>query len=649
MIVTGLPSIGRRKFIDHCLKKANLVKEHYSSQVIVLGPSDSIEDFILGLYDLGYSKITEEELIGLINQKIDMKIDVLAGLLIELNKHEPVLVVVDNYCIVNSAGSVVDWFKVVLSKLDGLEPYYLCLISRVRVRYNQIYKKENLYSIEIPELERYERKALFKSLIKIEELSVNKSDFDLISDLFTGFPEQVIFAFNLLRSDGVAWLKNNLYVIAEYNSEKVLQVVRKYEDDSLSMELLGFLGDNEFVSMNVLDAVFRNESVGSRIEEFSKSFVLEFVGSTKEYFRLNDAIRDHIKRLDIRLSDEHQKNFDAHINASLTDYDTIERDLSDYAIAVKHALMRGYEVDRKIVLPSHYIKAMRELYEYERNYGEVISLADRVLLEEKYLDAKIIREVRYWLCLSLARKRDKRILEEVQKIDGPDHNFLLGFYYRIEGRLDDAVERFLEVLKNYPNYYKAKRELVQVYLYLDEYDLAYDLAKENYDFSKSNPYALQDYYRCLLKKDASRYELYDLLEKLKENPHKKAGEMYMCAKAQYLAYVDSDEQKALLVANDASKSFPNSIYPFLIMLEISVYFHNRDKMRSVVNEIEDSFSSNSDIFFKLTYLRAKIMLFIIDGKEREAVDILNKKIRCRVTAGVFRKISDEVDYLKRHL
>jgi tetratricopeptide (TPR) repeat protein len=141
---------------------------------------------------------------------------------------------------------------------------------------------------------------------------------------------------------------------------------------------------------------------------------------------------------------------------------------------------------------------MIELYEKKRMYQDVIKLADKVLSRVDILDANIEREIRYWLCLSLARIQDRRFLEEVQKIPSPDHNYLLGFYYRLQGRNAEAMERLQDALNEYPNFYRAKRELVQVYLNIEDYDSAFELAKDNYEHDKNNPYQIQGFLRCLL-------------------------------------------------------------------------------------------------------------------------------------------------------
>ncbi|MBV2240595.1 hypothetical protein KQR57_04090 [Bacillus inaquosorum] len=71
--------------------------------------------------------------------------------------------------------------------------------------------------------------------------------------------------------------------------------------------------------------------------------------------------------------------------------------------------------------------------------------------------------------LFLARLKNPRFLEEVQQINGADHNFLLGFYYRLTGNDIKAIERLNKALEERPNFARAKRELVVAYNNIEEY------------------------------------------------------------------------------------------------------------------------------------------------------------------------------------
>ena len=653
MISTGIPSIGRRKFTLHCLKNSNKIRDYYSPPTIFLGSRDSIEDLIISLYDLGFSQKERKELFALLNREMKDKVSLAIELLLEIEKHETTIFIIDNYSIVGQDSNIVNWFIEAIKGLRGIDHLFICLISRSRVRYKQLLYNDYIFAIELPELEKYERNALFNALLELDNIQINKQDFGTICELFNGFPEQVFFTFNNLISEGLPYLIDNLYLIPDFNSEKVAHVVQKYESDEFATQVLGFLSDCEFVSLNFLEKVFKDNSqkLKSVLEGFSNSFIIEFIGATKEYFRLNDAIRDYIQRIGIKLDEKYNQNLKTHVMSAFNDYDTLDRDMSEYVITVKEALKKEYDIPKELLLPSHFLNAMRDLYNNERRYYDVINLADRVLLQEKYLDERILRDVRYWLCLSLARKRDRRMLNEVQNIDGPDHNFLLGFYYRLTGRHSEAIERLTQVLKNSPGFYRAKRELVQVYLNLEDYDLAFELAKENYELIKSNPYNVQSYFRCLIRNSNislidKKEELLKLLHNLKDNPHERAREMYMTAKAQFIAIIEKDQRQALITVDDAIESFQKSIYPPLTKIDICRKFDNWQELENSISLIDNTFRPDSDIFSKLSYLSAKVIIMAKKGYIKESRSLLDKKIKNRFKESVYSKLKEDIDSIQ---
>lgn len=578
------------------------------------------------------------------------KILLATQLLLEIEKHESTIFIIDNYSIVGQDSKIVSWYMEIVKKLRKIERLFICLISRSRVNFKQLLHNEYIFTTEIPELEKYERNALFNALLELEGIQINKKDFNIICELFNGFPEQVFFSFNIIITEGLPYLLDNLNLIPDYNSEKIAHIIQKYESDEFTIQVLVFLSDCEFVSLNLIEEVFKNDSIKikSVIEEFSNNFIFEFIGATKEYFRLNDAIRDYVQRTGIKLNEKYSQNLKSYVKSTFNNYDTIDRDISEYVITIKEALKKGYDIPNELLLPSHFLNAMRDLYNSERRYNDVIILADRILLQEKYLDTRILREVRYWLCLSLARKRDKRLLEEIQKIEGPDHNFLLGFYYRLSGRHYEAIERLTAVLEDSPNFNRAKRELVQVYLNLDEYDKAFGLAKENYQLGKNNPYHVQNYFRCLIKIDSisvkdKKDELKKLLKNLKDNPHEKANEMYLNANAQYIEIINFNEKRAMDTVDDAISAYPKSIYPPLTKIEICKKFGNWDVMENTLNSIERNFPPDSDILSKLNYLSAKVILLAKKGFINESQNLLDTKIKNNFSDSIYNKLKEEID------
>ena len=131
---------------------------------------------------------------------------------------------------------------------------------------------------------------------------------------------------------------------------------------------------------------------------------------------------------------------------------------------LKEGLKNNLPIDEKLLIPSHYLRCMKDLYHTKVNYDRVIELADVILQKEHSLEYRVIQDIRYYLCLALARKKDKRMLSEVQKIKGDEHKFLLGFYYRLNDRLTDALNRLEEIIDAKYVSDRAKREIVQVYV-----------------------------------------------------------------------------------------------------------------------------------------------------------------------------------------
>lgn len=647
IIVSGLFSIGRRKFLTHVLVNANKIKSYYHPPIITMDQRNSIEDLIVKLYGLGYSQESFEFITDLTSKTVNEKVNIAAGFITELYNNNDILYILDSFGIVNRQGLLADWFLSLIEVLRKLKGLTICVISQARTKRISLLKNHHVFSIEIPELEPYERKAFFKSLLEIEDMDLSIENFKFISNQFTGFPEQIIYTLSLLRQEGLNHVIDNPHEIVEFNTEKVARLIRSFDNDKLALQILKILSETEFISFNVLEDILQDDFPKAKeiLSKFSFEFIIEYIGNMREFLRLNDSVKDYVQRLGQKMEEKYKANLRNHAKNALNDYEILDRDISDYVLSFKEALKNNDAVPAEFLIPSQYVNAMRELYNYERRHRDVIALADRVLQNEDYLDKRIIKEIRYWLCLSLARRGDKRILEEVQKMDGPDHHFLLGFYYRLQGRYDDAIKRFNLVLDSSPNFRMAKRELVQVYLNTDQYEEAFVLARDNYFQDKNNPFNAQSYFRCLIrtKSKSSKDELKTLLNDLEKNPHEKASEMYHTALAQYYEYVDHNHGKAMQAANDAIASFPRNIYPFLVKLDLLRKKEDVDEIEKTIKNIESNFDVDNDIFKKLPYLSSKCFLFVKKGQKENALQILNKDIKPYFSKTVYDKLLTEID------
>lgn len=655
VIASGFKSVGRRKFLINALRDANKIKSYYKPLIFFLHSRTSIEDFILSVYDLGYTdSITREGLVNLMRIQLSEKIEIAKNLLVEIFESENKIFIVDEFSIINSDGTIVEWFrdlvKVIKNQVDSP---FLFLISSARIRHNQLFHNDYIYTNNINELEPDERRSLFQALLDIESINLSIQDKKIVSEIFTGFPEQIKFAVDLIKYDGIKHLLQNLHELVDFNSEHVSKSVISYENDENAINLLVLLANYEFISINFLDKIYNGlpQEINILIIEMANKFIIENFGVSGEYLRLNDGIRDYIQRGGFPFSSTLKQSLVKHSEEALKDYNRIDNDLSEFVISIQESFINKKPIPEHLLIPSHFLLAMRELYNQRRDFPEVIKLADRVLQQAAFMDEKIIKEIKYWLCLALSRLRDKRVLSEVQSITGPDHNFILGFYYRLTRQYEKALERLETVVKEHPNFYRAKIELVIVYINIEDYDSAFVLAKENYESNKNNPYNVQYYLRTLLKKkdevDNVDKITQQLLTQLESSPNEKALEMFYTSSAQYQAFYLHDKDRAIKTINEGILRHPKNIYPYLVKLEIGRKFVDKSILADTIPKLENGFH-DSDIANRLVYLVSKVILMLLEGKTSEAQSFTIKKIRPYYPEHIFIKIQSEIDKIKAH-
>ena len=135
---------------------------------VVLDSRNSIEDLIVKVFGLGYSQLDSSSVINLSSKPLNEKINLAAKLISEISENNDTLFIIDNLAIVSKDGNVVDWYQPLVNLLNNLNTLVICVISQSRTRAKSIIHNDHIFSIDIPELEPYERKALFKSLLELE-------------------------------------------------------------------------------------------------------------------------------------------------------------------------------------------------------------------------------------------------------------------------------------------------------------------------------------------------------------------------------------------------------------------------------------------------------------------------------------------------
>jgi hypothetical protein len=622
-IASGIEKIGRQSLIKHCLKKANIIDDAYQPPIIMLNSHESLEDFILKVDDLGLSSQINKK--HFLKRKVHEKISIAAKITEEVQNAKELIFIIDHGCIVTPEGLINKWFSELLQSIP-IKRVTFGIASSFRLIKRTIRWDNNIFTVDVPELDIKERAGLLKRYAELEKLELSRNDLAFFSSLLNGYPEQVYYAVDLIGDNGLSQAKKDYLEIVGFSSEKVTKLLWRYEQDTKSRNFLSLLSKFDFIGYDLIFKVVEDEKYfKGLLNKLLSSAICEYLGANKEYIRLNDAVRDYISRMRYELPKDYANKLKEHLEDFWVNYKSDEIDVADFLYSVKETLRLKKDISEEYLIPSHFLKTMVETYNISRRYNDVVKLADRVLQNAEYMDDGIKKEIRYYLCLSLARLQRERFFAEVMGIQGPDHDFLCGFYYRLSGNSVKAIERLMEALRKRPNFPRAKRELVQVYLYIGDYETALELAKSNYDNDKANPYHIQAYFRSLIRNERIAENgpiMEELLTNLRKIRSDKAKEMFLEAQAQYEAFFRHDGRNALIVINSAIKEFPDSVHLKITKFDICEKFNVINEMKDALDEFEKTTDNNSYFYNIYTVLKSIYLAKI--GQKQNSLDLLDK-------------------------
>lgn len=630
IIASGLPAIGRKSFLRNGLKKANVIRESFEFPILSLSENDSIEDFILKADDLGLAKVTSS--FNPLTTTIEEKIDIVVNLTTQLVSERERILIEDNGAIIQYDGTLVDWFMDVINQSSIQDYIVYCIASKYRVNKLLSIRNPSFFVTEIPELEKPERNGLLKRYSDFVGLQLKTEDLSFFSDTLTGYPEQVIFAVDLIKDFSVFEAKKKSHLIQEYSADKAKVVLKGLKDKPDELDFLYLLSKFEFISYELIFSIVDEEKYYLILNGFISSSICERLGANGDYIRVNEVIRDYISRNRFGIPEKFKVALENHVNDFVSNYQDDNRDISDYMFSIQQALINGERINEKLLVPSYFLKTIKSLYEEERNYIEATKLADRILTRSEFIHSKIIEHIRFIKCQCLARLRDNNFFEEVQKIKEPEKSFLHGFFYRLGGEQKKAIESYLRVLQVNQNDQRTKSELTLIYMQYEEYDLAFDLAKENYDRYSNNPINANNYFACLLHKllhkertPDNRRELQEIIDKLKSNPSDRAQEMSSSAEAKLVGLYDRNKDLAFDIIEDTINQHKSVTYPILTKADLAIKFKDASKLEEAINLLDDLCIRKNAQTYR-TYIRYKAIYISMTSGKDKAIAFAKKEL-----------------------
>lgn len=590
IMASGLEGIGRKTFLRQSLFKSNIVKDTYPFSTIVLQSDESIEDCILKLYDLGLVTGLDISLKNIVKLNMDEKINLFIQLIVELQKNKEIIFIVDNGCIVSYEGKVATWFVNAIQNSSIKNKVTFLLACQFRYFRND-YNADYIYSIALPELDVKERNGLLKRCLELEGIDLNIEQIKIVSGLLSGYPEQVFFAVMMIKEHGWDFFFNNSNDVANFNFQKAAIMLQDVRKDTELMDFLVLISSFDYISIGYILSVTSDINKYTQyVELLYNRGICEYVGALQEYIRVNDTVKDYLQRSEYRIVEKYQSKLKENVKGFINEIDEEDYDIPELLHSLKMSLVEGIEIDSKYIIPSIYLKTMSDLYK-EGKYKEVTKFADKALQSSSFIDDRIIFELRYLLCSALAKLKDPRFKDEVMSIEGADHDFLFGFYYRQIGKFDKALERINCSLEKRENFSKAKREKVQAYIGMQDYDSALELARINYINSKENPYHIQAYFTCVIKTNGYEKKkdiLLELIRNMENIGNSMSKELTLRFRAQYAAFIENDYDQAIEYINQAIKMNKRIHYAELIKFDIAERFNDIDTMQEIVDLFKKS-------------------------------------------------------------
>ncbi|CAX61490.1 Putative TPR repeat-containing protein [Erwinia billingiae Eb661] len=642
---SGLIGIGRRTFLSKALIKSNIQKSQITPYAIYLDRNESIEDFILKLNDLGIIDINESAL-SLSEKSIEEKQEIIIKILNEAYKAKETIFFLDDGCIINYKRELSSWFRTMVEKCNNFNYPVLCIASRYRVNFSNRPRDDRFYFIELSELNTKERKRLLSQLLEIEEIrDLDTSNFNNICDLLTGLPEQVKFAIELIKDKSIIPFENKFPMLSDFNNDKASIQLQRYVKNETVLDFVRLLAQFEVITLDFIFSIIDRDECLPILEELIAESICELVGSDGEMVRLNDIVRDYIKRNRLKINEDHNKKLNSVVRNIVNNEELIEANSSVYVFTIKEMLKSEEYIDPKYLIPSHYLRCMKDLYNTKGSLDKVISLADAILQKENNMESGVVQDVRYYLCLALAKKSDRRLLAEVQKIRGDEHKFLLGFYFRKCGRFSDALKQFESIINAPYVDTRAKRELVQVYTHLEEYDKALNYAKKNYEENRSNQFHCQAYFNCLINSqhrvENDNSTLKEIINMLLAIDSEQSNEMAKIASAMYAAKIENDETKSIDEINDCISMHPESPYPLLAKCDVGLKFKSSDIIAEALQSLEKM--RRRKVVSERTLITYQAYLAALQGDENGANKIIAGEISRyphEAKERIFKRIKD---------
>lgn len=568
MIISGRKGVGKKKFAMKCLEDMGMGNEIIPFS-ISMDSKHSIEDFII-LLNSKTMQYDEDYIYDILAGSFDDKLACAVCLIGEIYQSHSYIFINDDKCIVRPERRLSEWFTNILSHPKFPQKLGIFVFSAFTPNIFVENDWPCILHIKLNALSKSDcTKLFFRCLQLLGIYEINQEDANFFIEKLVASPRQIFRCALELKKHPVNLVKKDISSLIDHEDRNISIVLKDFFNDSDTRDIIILLSKYEYLSYAVLQKIFAD-----RIDVFNDCLtklivcaLVETFGPGDEYIKLDYSYADYIRRNRLKMSPDLEIHSLECITESLTCDAKITEDLSLYLFEIKDRLSKGNIEKNTLLVPSIVIKYIIDIYDKQK-WKQVVDLCDKVLNDSYKLSfyQDVIREIRYWLCLSLCRLQNERFFQEVHHFSGADYNFLMGFYMRNETNYPSAEKYYTKALEYQPKLAKALRELVTVMLAQRRFKDALELAKNNYLAQPSNTYHIHAYFRCLVREreitSTDRDILRQLIDEMDNSQSPKKMSLIRAMKLEYDAFASEkkiEPGRLIEDANNALREFPSSV------------------------------------------------------------------------------------------
>lgn len=630
IIASGFEGIGRTSFIKQCLKKCNEFKPFYNPILIDFNKNQSIEDLICKLVEAGYG---HENYMSLAKLDMESKINILTSQFKQIQDFKEFVIIKDQGGIIRNQ-DLAWWINKVIEKIRAELTFGI--VSKQHVNSFRFTNHKKIFCVDISELDNANKLRLLQ---KYADLDRDEAMF--FSGCLTGHPMHIKYCAQLINEYGVTETKNKSYLLTEYsfsNAKKIIDSALEAlsyaskEDREIFRGYLAFLTSYPNVPVELVLRVNKlNEKYETIYHILFSLCICQKIGATKDIISTSPLICDYYDRSRVKKATDIEKflhndfcEFKKNIKTNnIDEYCYSQLDYNLKALIVDD---NRIDLDYKYLYPSVIVRSIIELYNSQK-YKKVLELCDACSSYSVLWDKPLLSTFYYYYCMSLAHKRDPRVLEIAHSklennyiLDRNQINFVVGFYYKFISKYDQALEKFKECIEDAPTYIEARREMVEVYITLEDYDDAMIFAKKNYNDYPDNPFNIFQYVKCCMhQQNPDNNLIQSLLKSLKLNEYSSINSRRFYPEAQtlYYRYITNDTDKAIDFLMENQYAFDNKIYYYKNIFDL--YEDKRDvlNMEKSYNELESVIQG--DETYNQMLLRRKFVIEYFKGQKYESI------------------------------